>query len=83
MGVAYIYGSKLRSADNINMMNLLAVLALISSFYCISLSHPQPSVPAWPSKFTIDFDVYIKSKGNDWKSTGAMYYDWDRKVCMQ
>uniref|UniRef100_A0A1X7TQT6 AMOP domain-containing protein n=1 Tax=Amphimedon queenslandica TaxID=400682 RepID=A0A1X7TQT6_AMPQE len=58
----------------------LILLAFVFSLYCDSNGLPQPSVPMWPTKFTISFDVYIKNKGDDWKSTGEMYYDWNSKT---
>ena len=47
----------------------------------ISIEDPQPPIPAWPQTFTIKFYVYVEQYGNDWSSTGVLYYDWTSKVC--
>ena len=39
-----------------------------------------PPIPAWPQTFSINFYVYVEQYGNDWSSTGALYYDWTSKV---
>ena len=45
------------------------------------ISNPhRPPIPAWPQMFTIKFYVYVEQYGNDWNSTGVLYYDWTSKV---
>lgn len=39
-----------------------------------------PPIPVWPQTFTIKFYVYVEQYGNDWSSTGVLYYDWTSKV---
>ena len=46
------------------------------------ISNPHlPPIPAWPQMFTIKFYVYVEQYGDDWNSTGALYYDWTSTVC--
>ena len=52
-----------------------------ASLAWISVNDPQPPpVPVWPQIFTIKFYVYVEKYGNDWSSTGILYYDWTSKV---
>ena len=44
-------------------------------------SQPPP-IPAWPQTFSIKFYVYVEQYGNDWSSTGILYYDWTSRVSL-
>ena len=41
---------------------------------------PRPPVPAWPDQFTSDFYLYVEMYGKDFRSKGAIFYDWTKKV---
>ena len=41
---------------------------------------PRPATPTWPDKFTSQFYIYVEQYGENWKSIGAIYYDWTIKV---
>lgn len=42
--------------------------------------HPRPPVPAWPDQFTSDFYLYVEIYGKDFRSKGAIFYDWTKKT---
>ena len=42
---------------------------------------PRPPVPEWPDQFISDFYVYVEIYGKDFRSDGAIFYDWTKKVC--
>ena len=40
----------------------------------------RPPVPTWPQQFISDFYLYIKKYGEDFRSKGAIIYDWTKRV---
>ena len=61
----------------VTLIDLLAFFI----FFCSSASRGSPPpVPVWPDKFTINFDMLVEEYGDDWKSTGTLYYDYNIKV---
>lgn len=40
----------------------------------------QPPTPIWPDVFSIHLDILVQDYGPDWKSKGALYYNWHQKT---
>ena len=62
-------------------MLILFLLGLIAipTIFCVPA---PPATPAWPQKFTINFDVRVKQYGDNWFSNGTLYYDYNIKVIL-
>ena len=62
-------------------MLVLFLLGLIAipTIFCVPA---RPAIPAWPQKFTINFDVRVKQYGDNWHSNGTLYYDYNIKVIL-
>ena len=41
---------------------------------------PHPPVPEWPDQFISDFHLYVEIYGKDFRSDGAIFYDWTKQV---
>ena len=54
-------------------------LTAIPTIFCVPA---HPAIPAWPQKFTINFDVRVEQYGDDWHSIGTLYYDYNIKVIL-
>ena len=54
-------------------------LTAIPTIFCVPA---HPAIPAWPQKFTINFDVKVEQYGDDWHSIGTLYYDYNIKVIL-
>ena len=72
-----------------NALVILAVVAIQREAAALKLGRTlnrhlqRPATPTWPDKFTSQFYVYVEQYGKNWKSTGAIYYDWTIKVWIQ
>ena len=40
----------------------------------------DPPKPVWPDVFSVQFYIYVQQYGENWNSTGRMYYHWTSKV---
>ena len=62
------------------MAELKVTLSFLGFILLCSSCGSSPPVPVWPDKFTINFDVLVEKYGDDWKSNGTLYYDYNIKV---
>ena len=61
-------------------MAILVALLCLFLFPVLAHSQQPPPIPAWPDQFNIKFYVYVEEYGDNWKSDGALFYDWTTKT---
>ncbi len=54
----------------------LALLALCN----LERAASSPPVPVWPEQFSVQLTILVEQYGSEFKSKGAMYYNYTKKV---